>query len=414
MAENMSRAELVEKLENIYRLYDKTQDIQAEMDDYEPDDNYERTVVVPQFPGNFYHDEEERALWQEKMQHEDEDSVEFAALAFDRVIAPKEPAKPKQKEFEPKADSALKEKQSKVGCLANTAIGVAIFFALGAIVNAKDDGVGTIWVIAIIAAALFVVFRFLKSKLQASIDAKIEKDRQYYEGVQQQIQEDYDQKMKAYEAAMEKHKQEKEIFVAEYAQWREIYLESLQEEAEIADRLEEERQAEVNRIYEEKMQPAQKALEEANDLVSERYLPATRVLAKLIQEGRADDVKEAINLYEELVYRERQLQLQQEQEEQRRYEEELRRQDEERHHQEQMKFQQEQEYQRQKEAERQLRQQEAQHKEEMQMREKQMRQEAEAAKASRQKRCVWCAHSLTCRQQYYEGAYNCTGFTPKK
>ena len=45
--------------------------------------------------------------------------------------------------------------------------------------------------------------------------------------------------------------------------------------------------------------------------------------------------------------------------------------------------------------------------------EQRLKQQEEASRASRQKRCAWCAHYPGCSLSNGEGAYNCTGFRPR-
>lgn len=411
---SLQKKELIGKLEETWSLYQKTMAIKAEMDRFMPEDHYERKVTVPQFPGDFQ-TERERQVWVDRLDHTDAGAPKVAELAHRDFYGPKEPEKPKKQAFEKLEGGELHEKQVKFGRLSKVSAGFAIFFLLGTLLNLNDEYsvLPTLIIITLIAAAGFLFFRY-KAKA-----AKTEEEKENAEALlihnrqQEAIMAEYAEKRKIYEKECEQYELTLQEFMKDYLDWRDIYLQSVKEETQIEEQLEADRMAGVEKLREEQYIPAEAALNAHNDLVPEDYLPVLNVLIDLLKSNRADDLKEAINLYEDIVYRERQLQLQREQEEQRRYEEELRRQDEERHHKEQMQFQQEQERQRKYEAQQQLRMQEQQHKDEMKMQEARLKQEAAAAKASQQKRCVWCAHKLTCRQQYYDGAYNCTGFTPK-
>ena len=225
-------------------------------------------------------------------------------------------------------------------------------------------------------------------------------------------------------------------FLEEYKAWREIYIKRVKEEAKIEKQLAADRKAAVEKIYQERYIPAEAALSAENDLVSEDYLPVLNVLIDLLRSGRADGLKEAINLYEELVYRERQLQLQREQEEQRRYEEQQRREDEERRYREDMKFRQEQEYQRQREEQQRRSDEERRHREDMRAREAQERSRQLAEKErirkeeyrahmdkieqerkqrnAGQAQCRACAHAGRCNISIHNNAPTCTGFTPRR
>ena len=274
----------------------------------------------------------------------------------------------------------------------------------------------TLIIITVLAAAAFLFFGYMVKQLKAEEAKKEAEALAAYNRQKEEIMAEYAKKMKVYEGECTEYEVTLKSFLEDYLAWREIFIQSVKEEAQIAEKLEADRKAAVEKIYEERYLPAEAALNECNDLVSEEYLPNLKVIIDLLKSKRADDLKEAINLYEELVYRERQLQLQREQEEQRRREEEQRRQDEERRHKEEMQFRESQERQRRYEEEQRRRDEERHHQEDMKQREQQARDEKLRADKERQsqKRCVWCAHRSTCRQQYYDGAYNCTGFTPRR
>lgn len=433
----MSRSELLEKLGKIAELYENTQAIQAEMDDYEPEDTYERTVTVPQFPGKFQ-DETEREIWEDRLDHGEENALEVAELAHRDVYAPKEPPKPKKQEFREPDDSELRNQESKFGCLSKVLAGVAVFFFLGILLNLNDEYsvLPTLIVIALVAAAGFLFFRFKANGAKAAQEKKKAEALQVYNQQQEDRMAEYAKQMKSYEGEYARYEELLHAFMEDYRAWREIYLQSVEEEAQIAQKLDADREAAVEKIYAQQYAPAEKALTEYNDLVPEEYLPALDVLMELIRSNRADDLKEAINLYEEILYRERQLQLQREMEAQRQYEEQLKREAEERHHQEQMELQREQEYQRQREEERRRSDEERRYREETrareaearsreyQERERQRKAQLEEARKEREARekleraasaqCRACAHAGHCNMMIHNKTPNCTGFTPRR
>ena len=47
----IAKNELIAKLEEISALYASTVAIQSQMDDFTPEDHYDRQIVVPPFPG---------------------------------------------------------------------------------------------------------------------------------------------------------------------------------------------------------------------------------------------------------------------------------------------------------------------------------------------------------------------------
>ena len=121
--------------------------------------------------------------------------------------------------------------------------------------------------------------------------------------------------MKEYQSLLTSYKLSRADFLEDYSAWRDAYLKSEEEERDIRRKLELDRLAEVNRINEEEFVPAVQELAENNNLLATEYLPAIDTIIKFLKSGRADNLKEAINLYEEILYKERQLQLEREKEE---------------------------------------------------------------------------------------------------
>lgn len=433
---SVPKNELIEKLEEISALYADTVDIRSRMADYAPEDRYDRRVVVPQFPGE-YKSEDERDAWQELIGHDEDNAVEIMDKAYKHIYCPKEPAKPnvgKRPENEHVAANTLK---SKMGCLPIVAAFVAVCSLISGGLFAGDTGtvIGNLVILAVCAVA--VLFFFNKYKNAQKEDEELtEVLIKNFDESMKEAEEKYEQDMNVYKTQHSAYLLSKSDFLEAYAAWREIYLDHLNEEAEIEVKLEADRMAGVNSIYEEQFVPAQKKLEACNDLVTEEYLPALSIIIDLIRSGRADDLKEAINLYEDLLYRERQLQLQREQEEQRRYEEEQRRQDEERRHREEMQFREEQERQRRYEEEQRRNDEERRRREETRAREAEARsreyQEKERIRKEQHKelmnrldqeskqrsagaaQCRACAHAGRCNMSIHNNAPTCTGFTPRR
>ena len=427
---NLSKSELIKKLEAISILHNKALAIKIKMNNFKPEDNYERKVNVPLFPGEYENDEERENL-ESAVEHEDKDAIEQMGQKYDFCYAPKKPAEPVIKDFEFPGEAASKEKQNKYGCFSYVAAAVSGFFLLSLLLGTADGAVAAIVIIAVIAALVFAFFRYkIKTEKDASDKQKAEALAQYNLR-KNQLWSEHHEKIKVYEGECEAYKSVRQKFMNKYADWRSIYLESLKEEAQIEEKLEADRVEAVKKIEDEEFMPVLNDLDELNDLITTDYLPAIDTIIDLLKSNRADGLKEAINLYEDIVYREKQLQLQREQEEQRRYEEERRRQDEERRHREEMRFRKEQERQRQYEEQQRQRDEERRHREDMRLREDQERnrqREAKAqmqeerrkndiaernAKASKQKRCMYCAYQSSCGLKHTDGAYNCTGFKPR-
>lgn len=426
----MPKSELIQKMEEVSERYADVVTIQTEMDVFTPDDHYERTVRVPAFPGK-------DPQWEKAIDHEDADAAEQMAELYDRTKCPIEPKKPNPVKRPENVQDATEALKKKLGCLPIIAgfIGVCSLISGGLFAGDAGTVIGNLVIlIACVAAAMFY-FKKQKAAQQAD-EAATKQQLQQYEEDKQKAEAKYEQAMNTYLTERSAYLSSKEAFLAEYAAWREVYLAHVKEEEEIGEKLEADRLAGVKKIREEKLVPAQKALEESNDLIGEGYLPVLHILLDFLKSGRADDLKEAVNLYEEMVYRERQLQLQREQEEQRRREEEQRRRDEERRHREEMKFREDQERQRRYEEDQRRRDEdrraredahareaEARHREyeeKERIRKEQYREHMDRIEQERKQRnagqaqCRACAHAGRCNMMIHNSAPTCTGFTPRR
>jgi len=431
--EGLSGTELIRKLETISGLYHRAKGIQYKMDHFEPEDNYERTVNIPIFPGN-YKDEAERTAWERSIDHEANQAIDVAAAVYKRAYEPKKPQKPTFGTCPTNENKYATENKQKLGCLPIVAGFIAVCSLISGGLFAGDSGTVIGNIVILIACAAVAAFFFLRSSKAKQADEEATRTAiEAYERDKSEKEAKYAQDMQSYQAAMNDFNEESRAFVRAYTEWRGIYLESRREEEDIAEKLEEDRQAAVNAINKEEMLPVLQELSDTNDLVSMNYLPVLETLIDLLKDGRADDLKEAINLYEDIVYRERQLELEREKEEQRRWEEEQRRRDEERHHKEQMKFQQDQERQRQREEERRQQDAERRHREEMDQRDRQERdrqneerrradeerRRAERAELDRKQKedretrdqCNRCAQAGHCSMAFRRP--NCASFRPR-
>lgn len=428
--EGMKKNQLITKLEEISTLYGETVLIKKKMDRFKPEDNYKREAVLPIFPGD-YEDDEERKEWETLIDHSDGDAIEQMEEEYDYHYAPREPKEPQIKDFQYSESSEYKDKQSKLGCFSYIAAGISGFFLLSIIIGTAEGAVSTIGTIAIISALVFALLRFKMKREQHAADEVKAEALAVYNRNKEELQAEYKEKLKQYESECISYKLRRQDFLDAYSEWREIYLQHLREEEMIEEKLEDDRRVAVQKILEEEYVPAKSKLDEINDLVTEEYLPVLDTIIELLRSNRADDLKEAINLFEDLVYRERQLKLQREKEEQRRREEAQRRADEERRYQEEKEFREKQERQRQYEEEQRQRDEERRHREDLRAREQEERnrqyeerkrleeerrrneREARTAATNRQKRCMYCAYQTGCGLKSTEGAYNCTGFRPR-
>ncbi|MBQ7768042.1 MAG: hypothetical protein IJ403_04085 [Oscillospiraceae bacterium] len=237
------------------------------------------------------------------------------------------------------------------------------------------DGL-TIVLNLILLAACVATFLFVNQKKKAAKAADEEATKAAiaaFQKEQKEQAEKYARDTKAYQDALPSYEQAKATFLQDYTKWREIYLAHLAEEARIEEQLEKDRLAGQKKIYAEEYTPAQDYLESCNNLLTEKYLPAADVLIDLLRSGRADDLKEAINLLEDMLYRERQLELQREQEQQRQREDKAL----------------------------------------LNEQRRKNNMDARVAEESKQKRCMYCAYQSRCGVKTSDGAYNCTGFRPR-
>lgn len=436
---NLSRSELIAKLENIVDLRNKAAAIKIRMDNYEPEDNYERTVDVPVFPAecNNEYDKEVCKILVEDVDHTADDAIERMGKCYDAAYHPKKPADPQKPAYKGANTSDIEGKKSKMGCFSYIALGVCIFFALGSIVGVDEstaDTRPTILIIAALGLIAFFALKFYIKKLDAQKVAKEVQAKAQYDKEIAEINANYNNMIKAYEGECEAYNVKRQGFLDEYAEWRKIYIKAVDEEDEISEKLEAERQAAVDKIESEEFMPALNEFMQANDIISDDYLTSMDSILDLLKSGRADDLKEAINLYEDIVYREKQLELEREKEEQRKYEEDLRRQDEERRYQEDKQFREEQERNRREEVARQERDAERRHQEELKQRDQQERDRRQAeekrfaeerrrqeqAESERRRqldsdafeRCRRCIHAGRC-SLLGSARHNCTGFTPR-
>lgn len=405
---NENKNELISKLKEISVLYKKADEVANEMSNFVPKDNYERKVIVPIFPGN-YRTEKERQTFKNYVNHEDKNAVKQMSEKYKTTFAPTKPVEPKKTVvIEP--DDLKYEEMNKVkkekGCLLwimGPFALYACFIAIGGTIFNIGNVFNNIvsWVAAIVLVLLFNKFYLSKVKKAKKQDEALYNEKQmlYQKEVELRTKE-YEDALQKYKKELEKynedcilHKKACEKFEEEYIVWREIYLKHLEEEKSILEKVKQDTIEELQKINDEKFIPARnKLIEHNNDLVAEEYLPVIDELIELLSSGRADDLKEAINLYEEILYRERELELQREIEIQRRCEENARIREEERRYREEKQRREYQELRRESEEERRIFREKCEHeramKEEQRQREIQERNEyyRQKEEADRQRR----------------------------
>ena len=401
---SLDKSELKERLIEISSLYAKTLPIKRKMELFKPKDVYERNVVVPPFPGD-------KSLM-DGVVHEFNSAIERIRENHIKLYAPKKPEEPTINEFrESKITKEESEKESSNGCLGVVGIvGTIVLSFISAItcflMYCSNEPLSSILAIAalpIIGIFLIILSKYKKKKFRAYLKKKREKEFADYNLNKKLLIAEYHKALAEYEDALKVYNASLEAFLEQYNTWREIYLKKAEEEKKISKLLVNDREAGIEKIREEELTPIEDQLYElSNDFLSYKYWSAAWDLYNLIESGRADDIKEAINVYEEIQYRERQLQLQIEGEEQRQREEILRRQDEERRHREGIEMERNRQYEERRMREAQLR--------EEQFKERQRReQEARDTRMQIHTQCSSCALSRECRLR----RPNCASYKPR-
>lgn len=343
----MNKNELVEKLNLISQRYKDVCAIRERINNVVPNDSYQRNVVLPDFP-EVNGDKSSALLLKNTVEHKGEGALEGAKLAYESVCPlPKKPQEPKKLELKkPDKPRIIKTLTGVFG----TTLAISIFclFCGISIIGSQWGNILTIMsIVGALLSLVGLVATFITGLVVIKIKERVAKSK--LESDQNAQAEKYNEEVSKYQLELNEYRQREQAFLNEYLSWRGAYLEHLAEEERISAQLEIDKKAIIKEIEEGELILALDKLNEVNDLVGEDYLPSINTITSLIKNGRADSLKEAINLYEELLYKERQLQLEREKEDRRRYEEQMRRQDEERRHEEQMRFLEEQEYQRQRE-----------------------------------------------------------------
>lgn len=414
----MNKNELIQELLYISKLWKRALSIRNRMENFSPDDNYERKVVLPHFPAAGKLD------WIKNVDHKADNATEKMCTLYEDEYKPHKPVKQDIGEFKaPDATRDETDKSSKYGCLGTAGIIIAGFFGLGYLTtligNDYPDTLPTIMTIAIIGVVLFVFSKIQIHNIKAVQSKRTDEALAWYNKEKDDADAKYSLELNDYEEALESYKSNLEVFLKEYEEWRKIYLQKVKEETIISDKLEQDRLAAVQKIEEEELTPILTELAEIN-MVPSSYLSELDTIIDLLEKGRADDLKEAINLYEDILYRERQLQLQREQEAHRQYEEALRRQEEERRHREEMNFLEDQERQRQREEVQRQRDAEFRHREEMNQRAQRERDEqrqlVQMQEAAR-RRCRNCISYHQCSMSVQSSTINsgtiCSSYRPK-
>ena len=149
---NLSKNALLTKLKEISSLYDDVLDVKTEMDEYAPEDNYERERVLPVFPGE-YTSEEERNVWATSLDHSLDDATEIVEAAHKNFYAPKKPEPLKTREFQAPTKTSNFATDNK-GCLTPIIIMGLVFLLANAIVG---DGKDITCLVVVALCSIFIL-----------------------------------------------------------------------------------------------------------------------------------------------------------------------------------------------------------------------------------------------------------------
>ena len=421
---SLEKSELIEKLGVISARYKDVMNVRNKMGGFVPEDIYIRQIVVPEFPTPPGGESAKERLWNE-VNHSGTDEETINSLTWQYEGAHRVPQPPEEPANEPFSKPG---KPASISILLGVAVMAVIAAVLYFFINFSaflEGGFETI-IQTIICSAIVVgaVVLFISSFI-ASIKykKKVKIARTEFEQNQENLANKYREELSQYEYDIAAFRQAEQEYINEYWVWRSFYLEHLAEEERVREQLAIDREEALKVIEENELIPAEARLDEANDILSGKYLIYIDTLISLISNGRADTLKEAINLHEEILYRES-LEIEREiMEEQRRREEEERRFAEERkmlERQEQAR-QEEEGYRRHLERCRQREEARERELQEYSQQEKARREESrrkheETAAMYRdyhatQRQCQSCANMTHCRMAFQRS--NCASYVPK-
>ena len=392
--------ELIKKLEAIAIAQAKVSAIQKKMRNFRPENKYERKVQLPDlFIGKNNIGQSDAFI--REMDHKSPNEANVVNAFdkfFDRPSSPTKEKAPHSIKNKNRDAYIRNPKPTGICCIALFFFIVSFFGLLG-----SEDIISAIVSLIILAPCALTVYRYATGLLNAiNEDKKLLESEAEYE---KQLERKYKDQLKEYQSQCAAYESAKKEFVANYGEWRKVYLDHLKEEEEIEAKIEKDRLIYISKIKKEELDIADQELARVNDIVASEYLPVINTLIDYIKKGRADNLKEAINLYEENEYRQRQLELQMESEEQRRREEEERIELENRRHREEMSLLERQEAQRRRDEENYRREAEKNER-------RKEREAAEAAKRAAESRCLSCAKRQRCSLKVSH-PQNCSAFEPR-
>ena len=294
---SLEKSELLEKLGVISERYKDVCTVKQKMDSFVPEDIYIRQVEVPDFP-DANGDKNAQLILAKDVEHSSAEAGTSVQQVYERVFPV--PTEPIKKEFK------KKDAPKGLGCAAVIALGVAIFFALGGIFGSGSAELlawarPIIFTIAGVCVGIFGIL-LVANFVVIGIFNKKEDNRKI------ELEEQYKQAYQNYEYELYEYRQKEQAFFDAYWDWRTIFLEAVEEEERVAAQLEIDRQEAVAEIERTEFAPLKEKLDEVNDLVSDKYLPYIDKIKALINDGRASNVQEAVNIIEREIEAARALQ----------------------------------------------------------------------------------------------------------
>ena len=152
---DLSKTELVSKLEEISLLHKKALVVKNKMNNYQPEDNYVREIIVPQFPGDL--DDDDKEYLETGINHKDEDAIEEVMESYDDYSAPRKPVEPK---FESFREPCVETKS--IGCLMFGGL-FAVAIALGSLLVGDLDSISKTACLCVLAVgAIITVISIIK------------------------------------------------------------------------------------------------------------------------------------------------------------------------------------------------------------------------------------------------------------
>ena len=257
MADERKQNELT-KLYELKDIYSNLLEVKKKIHNVKVEDNYERTVTVPDF----------------------------------KVQPPEEVEKP-QEQIMTKENFLKLRLHFKGGIILGSIIAGIVFLSF---LLSQEIGLFLIFMGIVATVAAINVIKYLRAvsdygKYKSGSEKMYQIELEKYEKYRRK-RHAYNERVKEHEKIVKKHKEEEE---------------------KIKDKICEEVEKIQNEIRKKEYDPIWNELcEKSKDVLSEEYFDDIYTIIELMENGRADSIKEAINLFEQIKHREKQLELERE------------------------------------------------------------------------------------------------------